>query len=267
MPISRVHPRVPFKAAPNSGQRPRISTPSAAIGRVEIGVFDEDNVVANAKAVRLKYKNIQNGHHQRVYNILQDFYYVYLTLREDENAWNELKRDPYWETCQRKPEKLTMRDIVLFLSGAEAPNDRSRAAKYAVLLGHYEKQGVKANQIATTIAKDGGVDKALASVNAAKRESAGGTQTDTTDGKLNNKQLMSKYVDLDTSVVLKASPEFMSQLIDENRKSTRIFIVTIVASPPGEDGWAHLTLRNINRSFNRPLAASDSEAENDDDDV
>ena len=267
MPISKVHPRVPFKAAPNSGQRPRISTPSAAIGRVEIGVFDEDDVVANAKAVRRKYKNIQNGHHQRVYYILQDFYYVYLTLREDENAWNELKRDPYWETCRRKPEKLTMRDTVLFLSDAEAPNDRSRAAKYAVLLGHYEKQGVKANQIATTIAKDGGVDKALASVNAAKRENAGGTQTDTTDGKLNNKQLMSKYVDLDTSVVMKVTSEFMSQLIDEKRTSARAFVVTIDVSPAGEDGWVDVTLRRINRPLNRPTAASDNEAQNEDEDV
>ena len=142
------------------------------IATPEIGSFEEDaDPVGFAKTVAKEYAAMENGYHAQLRAFLRKAYQSYQLFLEFRGAFEQLKRDPFWEISRQKPKDLTTsRWVLLFIMRAKTSNVRVRASKYAKILDRFARDGVKVNQVPDRIAKLGGVEAAYDHFVAVERE-------------------------------------------------------------------------------------------------
>jgi hypothetical protein len=135
---------------------------STKFTRPAIGTFEEDaDPVGFAKTVAEEYAAMENGYHAQLRAFLQNAYRSYQLFLEFPGAFEELKRDPFWEVSQRKPKGLTTsRWVLLFIMRAKTSNVRVRASKYAKILDRFARTGIKATRVADRIKTLGGIEAA-----------------------------------------------------------------------------------------------------------
>ncbi len=136
-----------------------------------MGTFDEDaDPVGLARMVADEYQAMEDGHHAQLRAFLRRAYHVYRLFQQFPGAYEQLKREPFWECSRQKPRDLTTsKHVLLFVMRAETPNVRTRASKYAKIVDGLARERVGVNQVPERIKALGGVEAAYAHFLAAER--------------------------------------------------------------------------------------------------
>jgi hypothetical protein len=129
--------------------------------RPAITPFPEEKMEL-ARTVAQEYRDMEDGHHERVRAFLGRAYSVYRSFQKDEGAYEELRQDPFWENSRQKPkdELKTSKHVLLFLMRAETRNARTRASTYAKILDGFARKKVRADQVPGRIKALRGVEAA-----------------------------------------------------------------------------------------------------------
>jgi hypothetical protein len=134
-----------------------------------IGSFGED-AIGFAKRVAAEYATMENGYHAQLRSFLQKAYHSYQLFREYPDAFEKLKRAPFWKDSRQRPKDLTTsRWVLLIIMQAKTSNVRVRASKYAKILDKFAGAEIKVTQVANRIKKLGGVEAAYKRIVAAEQ--------------------------------------------------------------------------------------------------
>ncbi len=136
-----------------------------------IGTFEEEvDPIGFAKIVSAEYGTMENGYHAQLRAFLQKAYHSCQLFREYPDAFEKLKRAPFWKASRQRPKDLTTsRWVLLIIMQAKTSNVRVRASKYAKILDQFERDGIKVAQVADRIKKLGGVEAAYRLIVAAEQ--------------------------------------------------------------------------------------------------
>jgi hypothetical protein len=116
-----------------------------------------------AQTLAQEYRDMEDGHHERLRGFLGRAYSVYLQFRQDKEAYEKLKDEKrFWEISRQKPPKdlKTSKWVLLYVMRAEKPNARTRASTYAKILNGFARKKVRADQVPGRIKALGGVEAA-----------------------------------------------------------------------------------------------------------
>jgi hypothetical protein len=116
-----------------------------------------------ARTLAREYREIEDGHHERLRGFLGRAYSVYLEFRQDKEAYEQLKDEKrFWKISRQKPPKdlKTSKWVLLYVMRAETRNARTRASTYAKILNGFARNKVKADQVPGRIKALGGVEAA-----------------------------------------------------------------------------------------------------------
>ena len=101
---------------------------------------------------------------------MQKAYHSYQLFLEFPDAFEKLKRAPFWKDSRQRPKDLTTsRWVLLIIMQAKTSNVRVRASKYAKILDQFAGDEIKVTQVANRIKKLGGLEAAYKQIVAAEQ--------------------------------------------------------------------------------------------------
>jgi hypothetical protein len=116
-----------------------------------------------ARTVAQEYREMEDGHHERLRGFLGRAYSAYLQFQEDNEAYEKLKDEKrFWKISRQKPPKdlKTSKWVLLYVMRAKTPNARTRASTYAKILDGLASKKVRADRVPERIKALGGVEAA-----------------------------------------------------------------------------------------------------------
>jgi hypothetical protein len=104
-----------------------------------------------------------SGFHEERRRHIAEAYAVARALQNDPRAWENFRKDDFWQQRKKKPSiedrKAPLLPVMVFVFNAIDRNRYKSASKYAAALQQYLTHDVPAQEVAAKIKKAGGIEK------------------------------------------------------------------------------------------------------------